>query len=82
MLSARSVGYLLIVDYNITTNIMGNLDKKRKLENELNARSNLSEEQKRALQEEINRVQEKLRLKVLRKKKTGKTDSKELNRLC
>ena len=51
---------------------MGNLDKKRKLENELNARSNLSEEQKRALQEEINRVQEKLRLKVLRKKKNWK----------
>jgi hypothetical protein len=59
----------ILVDYN---NIMGNLDKKRKLENELNARSNLSEEQKRALQEEINRVQEKLRLKVLRKKKNWK----------
>ena len=47
---------------------MGNLDRKRKLENELNA-SNLSEEQKRALQEEMNRVQEKLRQKALRNKK-------------
>ena len=50
---------------------MGNLDRKRKLENELNA-SNLSEEQKRALQEEMNRVQEKLRLKALRNKKNRK----------
>ena len=48
---------------------MGNLDRKRKLENELNASSNLSEEQKRKLQDEMNRVQEKLRLKALRNKK-------------
>jgi hypothetical protein len=61
---------------------MGNLDKKRKLENELNARNNLSEEQKRALQEEINRVQEKLRLKALRNKRNRREDSKELNHLC
>ena len=47
---------------------MGNLDRKRKLENELNASSNLSEEQRRTLQEEMNRVQEKLRLKALRNK--------------
>ena len=51
---------------------MGNLDKKRKLENDLKASSNLTEEQKRALQEEMNRVQEKLRLKALRNKKTRK----------
>ena len=50
---------------------MGNLDRKRKLENELNA-SNLSEEQRRTLQEEMNRVQEKLRLKALRNKKNRK----------
>ena len=50
---------------------MGNLDRKRKLESELNA-SNLSEEQKRALQEEMNRVQEKLRQKALRNKKNRK----------
>ena len=48
---------------------MGNLDRKRKLESELNESSNLSEEQKRQLQEEMNRVQEKLRLKALRNKK-------------
>ena len=51
---------------------MGNLDKKRKLENDLKASSNLSEEQKKALQEEMNRVQEKLRLKALRNKKNRK----------
>ena len=51
---------------------MGNLDRKRKLENELNASSNLSEDQKRQLQEEMNRVQEKLRLKALRNKKNRK----------
>ena len=48
---------------------MGNLDRKRKLENDLNESSNLSEEQKRQLQEEMNKVQEKLRLKALRNKK-------------
>ena len=48
---------------------MGNLDRKRKLENDLNESSNLSEEQKRQLQEEMKRVQEKLRLKALRNKK-------------
>ena len=51
---------------------MGNLDRKRKLENDLNQSSNLSEEQKRQLQEEMNRVQEKLRLKALRNKKNRK----------
>ena len=51
---------------------MGNLDRKRKLENELNDSSKLSEEQKRQLQEEMNRVQEKLRLKALRNKKNRK----------
>jgi hypothetical protein len=51
---------------------MGNLDRKRKLENDLNESSNLSEEQKRQLQEEMNRVQEKLRLKALRNKKNRK----------
>jgi hypothetical protein len=51
---------------------MGNLDRKRKLENELKASSNLSEDQKRQLQEEMNRVQEKLRLKALRNKKNRK----------
>jgi len=51
---------------------MGNLDKKRKLENDLNASSNLSEEQRKGLQEEMNRVQEKLRLKALRNKKNRK----------
>ena len=52
---------------------MGNLDRKRKLENELNASSNISdEEQRRTLQEEMNRVQEKLRLKALRNKKNRK----------
>jgi TRAP-type C4-dicarboxylate transport system substrate-binding protein len=51
---------------------MENLDKKRKLENDLKASSNLSEEQKKALQEEMNRVQEKLRLKALRNKKNRK----------
>ena len=53
-------------------NIMGNLDRKRKLESELNESSNLSEEQKRQLQEEMNKVQEKLRLKALRNKKNRK----------
>ena len=48
---------------------MGNLDRKRKLENDLNESSNLSVEQKRQLQEEMKRVQEKLRLKALRNKK-------------
>ena len=57
---------------NIQLYNMGNLDRKRKLENELNASSNLSEEQKRQLQEEMNRVQEKLRLKALRNKKNRK----------
>ncbi len=51
---------------------MGNLDKKRKLENDLKASSNLSEEQRKGLQEEMNRVQEKLRLKALRNKKNRK----------
>jgi hypothetical protein len=51
---------------------MGNLDRKRKLENDLNESSNLSEEQKRQLQEEMKRVQEKLRLKALRNKKNRK----------
>jgi predicted Holliday junction resolvase-like endonuclease len=51
---------------------MGNLDRKRKLENELNASGDLSEERKRALQEEMNRVQEKLKLKALRNKKNRK----------
>ena len=51
---------------------MGNLDRKRKLEHELNDSSKLSEEQKRQLQEEMNRVQEKLRLKALRNKKNRK----------
>ena len=51
---------------------MGNLDRKRKLENDLNQSSNLSEEQKRQLQEEMKRVQEKLRLKALRNKKNRK----------
>ena len=51
---------------------MGNLDRKRKLESELNESSNLSEEQKRQLQEEMNKVQEKLRLKALRNKKNRK----------
>jgi TRAP-type C4-dicarboxylate transport system substrate-binding protein len=51
---------------------MGNLDKKRKLEDDLKASSNLSEEQRKGLQEEMNRVQEKLRLKALRNKKNRK----------
>ena len=51
---------------------MGNLDKKRKLEDDLKASSNLSEEQRKGLQEEMNRVQIKLRLKALRNKKNRK----------
>jgi hypothetical protein len=51
---------------------MGNLDKKRKLEDDLKASSNLSEEQRKGLKEEMNRVQEKLRLKALRNKKNRK----------
>ena len=60
---------------------MGNLDRKRKLENDLNASSNLSEEQKRQLQEEMKRVQEKLRLKALRNKKNRKERLKKAESL-
>ena len=60
---------------------MGNLDRKRKLESELNESSNLSEEQKRQLQEEMNKVQEKLRLKALRNKKNRKERLKKAESL-
>jgi hypothetical protein len=60
---------------------MGNLDRKRKLENDLNESSNLSEEQKRQLQEEMKRVQEKLRLKALRNKKNRKERLKKAESL-
>jgi len=57
---------------------MGNLDKKRKLEDDLKASSNLSEEQRKGLQEEMNRVQKNFELKQLQKKKTGKKGLKKL----
>ncbi len=60
---------------------MGNLDRKRKLENDLNESSNLSEEQKRQLQEEMKRVQEKLRLKALRNKRNRKERLKKAESL-